>query len=111
MHPGWAWQLNCVTWFEHGYPVPVHEPMVVAFHVQPERDSHVACANFEVHATAVPLHEPMVVAFHVQPGVAGHETPLRARQLVVVGVPMQRGPVVNVSVGVGVRMSADLQQI
>jgi hypothetical protein len=86
---------------EHAYAVPVHEPGVVAFQVHPERASHVACANFDVHATDMPLHEPMTVVSQLQPGVAGHETALRIAQLVAVGVPTQRGPVVKICVAAG----------
>jgi hypothetical protein len=64
-----------------------------------------------VHATDVPLHEPIVVASQVQPGITGHEVALRVAQVAAVGVPTQRGPVVKVSVALGARMSAELQQI
>jgi hypothetical protein len=111
MQPGWASQLACVKWFEHAYDVPAHEPGVVAFHAQPVRPSHVSCVNFEAHATDVPMHEPITVVSQLQPGVAGHEVELSIEQVVVAGVPTQRGPVVNVSVGGGVWIRADLQQI
>jgi hypothetical protein len=85
--------------------------MVMGVQVQPDKPSQVSCVAFEVHATDVPLQEPIVVASHVQPGVAGHETALRVEQLVIDGVPTQRGPVLNVNVEAGARIRADLQQI
>jgi hypothetical protein len=79
----------------------VQDPATVGFQLQPDNVSQVACVNFEVHATAVPTHEPIVVASQVQPGVAGHVVALRIEQLVIAGVPTQRGPFLNVSVGAG----------
>jgi len=111
MHPGSASQLSCERWLVHGIAVPAHEPGVVAFHAHPDRDSHVTCETFVVHATDVPLHEPIVVASQVQPGITGQEVALRVAQVAAAGVPMQRGPVVNVRVDLGARMRAELQQI
>ena len=64
-----------------------------------------------MHATDVPLHTPIVVASHWQPGVALHAAMVvMGAQLVIVGVPLQRGPVENSRVADGARMMADLQQ-
>ncbi len=111
-HPVWAVQLGSVKWLEQEYEVPRHEPIDVAFHAQPDSASHVVCAPFEVHGSAVPLHDPITVSSHMQPGVLVHVVDAVAvEQAVVVGVPMQRGPVEKITVDDGARMRADLQQI
>jgi hypothetical protein len=84
----------------------------VAFHAQPVSASHVSCVNFEVQATDVPMHEPITVVSQLQPAAVVQEVELvKLEQLVTDGVPTQRGPVVKVMVGGGVRIRADLQQI
>jgi hypothetical protein len=83
----------------------------MAFHAQPDSISHAAWVPFDVHGRDVPLQDPMTVVSHWHPGVVVHTVcDVCVAQLVVVGVPVQRGPVENVSVAEGARMIADLQQ-
>ena len=84
----------------------------MALHAQPDSISQAAWVAFEVHGRDVPLHDPMTVVSHWHPGVVVHVVcDVLGAQVGLVGVPVHRGPVENVSVADGARMSADLQQI
>lgn len=94
----------------HGATTPEHRPEPVG-QVQPGSAAQAVAVVFELQDLGVPEHVPAAGVLTRQPGTAGQVDVDRDAHDAWVGVPAQCGPIEKVTVAVGTRVRADLQQI